>query len=439
MKYSIALIFIAAVMIIPGWNYPDAASRSGQFVHRLAELQRRGSCSELARFGVSTHQGRNSDDTNIRLVTDVGANIVRFDVFWNLVEMGGRFDFGRYDKLIEGLRSRGKMVLLILDYEHPDHSDGVTEDGARLPPRTTEQRNAFYRFVQMVVRRYHGPDVAYQIWNEPNMHWAPKPLAQEYGKLLAGAGKVIKDIAPNAIIVAGGIANEPNRDAYLNELITTQSLDHINALALHPYRPDGPENSLFDIAEFESVAARGRASLPLWLTEWGYSERWFAKTFSPNELPKRQAIMVSRLMLTAAIAKTKAAILYDLIDDGIDATNYEHHFGLYDYEFKPKKAAAAFRNLVMIMEKCDNYEFKFDGRKKLIFGAFANGERTFHVVWTYDTRRKQEICLDVGPYRIISLTNVYGENLVLQTCHDGSQAKLSIAESSGPLILRVDK
>ena len=52
--------------------------------------------------------------------------------------------------------------------------------------------------------------------------------------------------------------------------------------------------------------------------------------------------MTARLMLTAALARVKAAITYDLIDDGQDPGDQGSNFGLFDFDFKPKPAATAF-------------------------------------------------------------------------------------------------
>src|SRR6202020_1598093 len=108
----------------------------------------------------------------------------------------------------------------------------------------------------------------------------------------------------------------------------TGALDPLDGIAFHPYRQNGPENSINDIDEFNNAAA-GRASHPLWITEWGYSEAWIAKT-DPAHVQQRLAVMTARLMLTAALAKTKTALVYELIDDGTSPSDQESNFGLYD-------------------------------------------------------------------------------------------------------------
>ncbi len=267
------LIFLVSVFALVGIHFYEwlTASPSRLFERRLTELQRSGSCADLPRFGVTTHQGRNPPEINIRLVTEIGAQVVRFDIFWDGLEKAGRYNFEQYDALIRGLRQKGKTVLLIL---HLDHSD-ISTGGSFLPPWTPEQREAFYGYVRAVVNRYHGLDIAYQISNEPNMKtgWDPRV----YGGLLVGATGAIRAVDPRAKIIAAGIANVKNRDSYLRGLVAITNLGQVDALAFHPYRQDAPENSLADIVEFEDVALKKDVPRALWLTEWGYSETWLVK------------------------------------------------------------------------------------------------------------------------------------------------------------------
>ena len=65
-----------------GTRFSLAVSPSGRFEQPLLELQRSGGCAELPRFGVVTHQRRNPNDINLRLVSRIQAQVVRFDIPW---------------------------------------------------------------------------------------------------------------------------------------------------------------------------------------------------------------------------------------------------------------------------------------------------------------------------------------------------------------------
>ena len=404
----------------------------------LPNLQRQGSCADLPQFGVSTHQGRNPDDVNVKLISESRARVVRFDVPWNDVEHEGQYNFSAYDDLIRKLRASGKSIVLVLAYGHPDHSDGRAENGLPLPPHTPEQRAAYGRYVQSVARQYHGPDIIYEIWNEPNitLFWPPAPDAKAYAELLAEATHAIRSIEPAATIISAGLANVNDPAGYLHTLAKTGALDQLDGITFHPYRQNGPENSINDIDEFENATA-GRASHPLWITEWGYSEAWIAKT-DPAHIQQRLAVMTARLMLTAALAKAKTTLVYELIDDGTSPSDQESNFGLYDYDFQPKPAATAFRSIAELMSDCNKYKFKVDKTLNIRTATFYFDRAVSYVVWTYEAAPPRDICLTTDGAHPIDSQDVLGNRLPIQSCGTASQVELRVSDESGPIILQAE-
>jgi hypothetical protein len=411
-------------------------SPTGHFQQRLLELQRQGSCADLPQFGVNTHRGRNPDEVNVSLISQVGARMVRLEIPWIDLERHNQFNFSPFDHLVNKLRENRKSIVFGLAYGHPDHSDGRATNGFPLPPRTPEQREAYGRYAQAVAKQYHGPDIVYEIWNEPNLagFWPPTPDVKAYGALLAETAKAIREVKPAATIISGGLANEHNPPQFLNELAQAGALGGLDGIAFHPYRTDAPEKSLHDMSEFEA-AAIPFGNPPLWITEWGYSDSWLAKSAS-GRVGERSAAMMARLMLTAALAKAKVVLVYDLIDDGTDPNDQESHFGLYDYDFKPKQAATAFRTLAGLMSDCNKYEFAVDPARNMVTAAFHFDGMVSYVVWTYATGYSRDICLAVPDLRPTDLKDISGNPLPLEQCVAASQVRLRIAEVSGPLILQ---
>ena len=400
----------------------------------LLSLQRQGSCSELPQFGVNFHPNRAPDDVNLNLISESLAQAVRFDIPWMDVERQGIFELGRYDNLINKLRQNGETIVLLLAYGHPDHSDGYARGGFPLPPSNPEQRAAYGRYVQAVAQRYHGRDIVYEIWNEPNFafFWPPAPDAESYGKLLTEAARAIRQVVPTATIIPGGLANENNPSGFLNQLATAGALDGLNANNFHPYRQDAPEHSVYDIAKVES-AVTDRAPSQIWLTEWGYSESWL--TQRSQDTRRSQAFMVARLMLTAALVRARAALLYDLIDDGTNPGDQESSFGLYDYNFKPKEAATAFKTIIDSTSQCDNYEFSIDPARGIITASFMRKADTSYVIWSYMAERSQSYCFDAGKIQRADLKDVFGNGIVLSACSGSAGFNLKLSDSIGPLIL----
>ena len=415
-----------------------AVSPSNQFQQRLLQLQRQSSCVDLPKLGVNIHRGRNPDDVNLRLISEVGAQMVRLELPWIDIEHQDQYDFGPFDYLINELRQNRKSIVFGLAYGHPQHSDGRAANGFPLPPHTPEQRAAYGRYAQAVARRYHGPDIAYEIWNEPNLDlfWPPTFDADSYGKLLATAANAIREIEPTAVIIPAGLANENDPPRFLRALAAAGALDAVDGITFHPYRQDGPENSLHDIAEFENAAVGGGTARPLWITEWGYSESWLAK-LGPNTR-RRQAVMIARMMLTAALAKAKVALVYDLIDDGTDPHDQESVFGLFNYDFKAKEAATAFRIVAGLISACNGYEFKVDPASSTITARFDFDAKVFYVIWTYEPGRRPDVCFTIPHARPVELQDASGDAIPIESCGSGSQIRLALSEAAGPVILQTE-
>ena len=121
---------------------------------------------------------------------------------------------------------------------------------------------------------------------------------------------------------------------------------------------------------------------------------------------------------------------YDLIDDGADSNDQEANFGLYDYDFKPKPAAAAFRTISDLMSRCDKYEFKIDAAGSLITAVFRSEGAVSYVVWTYATGHAHDVCFATANLRPIELKSISGDNLPLESCGTLSQIKLKLSDDS---------
>jgi len=425
------LILITAVLAL---LIGKALSQRSDLSQSLLQSQGRGSCTELPQFGVSTHRGRNPDSENIKLASEIHAPFVRLDIPWSDTERNGQYYFAAYDNLIEQLLQSGHSIILVLAYGHPDHSDGRAANGLSFPPGNPDQRAAFSHYVQAVAKRYHGPNIVYEIWNEPNidLFWPPKVDVNAYGQLLASAARAIRDVDPTATIIAAGLANENDPPRYLESLADQKALDEVNGITLHPYRQGAPELSLHDIDQFKSAISK--QPRPVWITEWGYSEAWLEKLDSDTR--RLQATMVARLMLTAAFAKVKALVVYDLIDDGDNPQDQESSFGLAAFDFKLKPAGIAFKNLAEIMTQCQTYDLAVDSTRKIIIARFLSSGRSNIVLWTYDPADEPEYCFDISSFRQVQLSDLLGEVTPTSRCQKASEMKIKLSYQQGPVILQ---
>ncbi|MCW5943758.1 MAG: cellulase family glycosylhydrolase [Fimbriimonadaceae bacterium] len=285
-------------------------------------------------LGVSVHADQ-LQAGGLTKVAELGLGWIRTDLFWERVEKKkGSFDFEESDKWVAECERLGLRALFILDYWHHAY------DGPSM--RTDVAVNGFARFAREAAARYKGRPVAWEIWNEPNIpqFWKPKPDAAEYLKVALAAYSAIREVAPDATIVAPGLAGMDL--TYLRSLLSSTELTaNLTGVSFHPYREGAPESVLPEVGGLRSLinaVAPGR-SLALVNSEWGYS------TANRNIPEARQAEYAARMALTGLAAGFSLSVWYDLRDDGDDEKEREHRFGLFDRRWQPRKAADYLRTL----------------------------------------------------------------------------------------------
>ncbi len=130
---------------------------------------------------------------------------------------------------------------------------------------------------------------AVEVHNEPNLanEWPHGPNAWEYTQMLRVAYTEIKDIAPNIIVVSGGLAptiTTPDRRAisdidYAAEMLDNGAAQWFDAFGYHPYGYNMPPETepTVDTLVFRRVELirklfedRGIYDKQIWLTEFGW-------------------------------------------------------------------------------------------------------------------------------------------------------------------------
>jgi hypothetical protein len=142
--------------------------------------------------------------------------------------------------------------------------------------------------------RYKGQVAAYEIWNEPNLHYewgnfTPDPAA--YTELLKAAYTAVKAVDPDALIISGGLATtgEGSPTAYgdlefLQGMYDAGAAGYFDALGSHPYTFGNPPDetdpwglSLTRVEDQRRVMLdNGDTTTPVWITElgWALNTNW---------------------------------------------------------------------------------------------------------------------------------------------------------------------
>jgi hypothetical protein len=355
-------------------------------------------------FGVNIHfTGLPRDLT---MITDAGFKFIRMDLVWSRVERTkGEYEFKEsgYDALTLGCEKLGIRVLYILDY-----SNKLYESDRSV--RTEAGRKAFADFAAAAAKRYAGKGILWEIWNEPNIKqfWMPQPSGDDYSKLVEAAAQRIRQVDPNAQILAGATSQIPLE--WFEGCFKNGLINWIDALSVHPYRSQPPETVIGDYARLRELIARyapAGKKIPVISGEWGYSNlNWDKSRLSEQQ----QADYLVRMFLINAYQNIPVSIWYDWKNDGTNPDEREHNFGTVKHDLNPKAAYLAAKVLSSTLAGYSISE-RFDlGNENDFAFKLINGNRQAVAFWTVGP--KHNVTLPMGPAEA-TLTGIYGDKVII--------------------------
>jgi hypothetical protein len=245
----------------------------------------------------------------------------RTEIPWAGVEPErGRFDWQRWDGVVDGLRARNYRVLGMLCYWTAwvdPHSDAAIEE--------------FGRYAERVARRYRGRVGAWEIWNEPNERTFWQATPERYVRLMRAAYEGVKRGDPDVIVLGGSTSGVDL--PYLRTLLKLGAGRWMDALSVHPYSFGWRPEDAYLIAELRGAAAemrRAGKSDRLWVTEIGLNV--------PSEVAQAQLLERIWILLQQS-GVVEAAFWYTLYvpNDPV--------FPLYRADWTEKETAKALRRI----------------------------------------------------------------------------------------------
>lgn len=302
--------------------------------------------------GVNIHFTR-GHERDLDLIAAAGIKVVRMDFGWAGIERKkGEYDWSAYDELTANLEKRGLQPYYILDYSNPLYEEVVAaknpitgkEHKDLASPQRPESVAAFARWAAAGAKRYSGRRVIWEIWNEPNItFWKPKPDVQQYIALADATAKAIREVDSNAPIVGPATSGVPL--PFIEEFFKSGILKHLDAVSVHPYRSYSkpPESAADDYKKLreliERYAPAGKKDMPILSGEWGYA------THTKGVSLDAQANFIVRQQLANLLAGLPVSIWYDWKNDGPDAAEREHNFGIVTHNLEPKPAYVALQTM----------------------------------------------------------------------------------------------
>lgn len=307
---------------------------------------------EFLQWSHSWNNNKYSDKTDlskaVALMKEAGVGWVRMDFLWEDIEPEqGRFEFDKYDYIVELLSENNINILGILDYSATWASACSKWN---CPP---QDNRLFVDYATKVVRRYKDRVKHWEIWNEPDSHiyWSAQDGLKSYCVLLKEVYTALKEVDPGCKVLNGGLAGGISS---VNHLYDNGAKDYFDILNIHyfatPLNPHAIEGvSAFPKLAYKIMQRNADGDKKIWITEIGCPgikksagvDNWW---MGNNPTESQQAEWVIKVY-TELIKNNKVERIFWAFfrdckkhwDNGID------YFGLVRWDFSKKPAFFAYQ------------------------------------------------------------------------------------------------
>ncbi len=382
-----------------------------------------GSGYLLSRLGANIHF--TSDNTALDAAHAAGLAWVRMDLFWSAVEASTNvYNWSAYDNLLNSLQSRAMKALLILDY-----GNALYTGANNLPPTNAAAVQAFGNFAQAAAQHFAGRGARFEIWNEPNIagFWPPAANPTQYAALAQATIPRLHQGDPSAPVVTGGLSGFDYN--FATGYLSRGGGSGATAVGVHPYGSNPPEVLTDRLLLLRSIVGQYLSNAPpVWDTEWGFSSASFGDGHSPAAR-QRQAVLVSRELLSACAAGFPLVIYYDLRDDGTSSTDPEQNFGLLANDYSDKPAMQAVKTLTSVARTRRFSGFIHTSPSSLVALRFDGRTNLVVALWSFLPAGQVTITVPTNA----TATDFLGAPLTLQNWTN--RLSWTMYETNGPIYL----
>ena len=331
-------------------------------------------------LGVGTHIHEQDLDRNIKIIKDIGLNSIRDDLNWRGVEKEkGKYIIPEKLNLYLDKTKKSNIKPLIVLF---NNNYNIYDKAAK--PFTAKGIQAFAEFTRFSAKEFAGRVDFIEIWNEWDIGAEPKTV-ESYFELVKVTAPAIKAVNTNAVVLAGVSSTDAMQNGWVAKLVHMGVLNHVDGVSIHPYihcdldtRPEAWFNYVSDFSD-KLQKANGGKEVPLYITEMG----WPSHNGACSTPPEKVAQYLARaLLLIRTLPAVKGFWWYDLKNDGLKNEEIEHNFGLLGYDYSPKPAFAALRDITPFIIDGENFS-----RVKAPFGLVmiavtdSTGNKSI-AVWT---------------------------------------------------------
>lgn len=383
--------------------------------------------SSTGRYGAVTHYGQHADSASLQALAVGGFAQFRDEPYWNEVETTpGVYDWSRAKtEFLDRAREMGARPLLLAGYGNPLYDGG---NG----PVSPEAVAAYSAYAAALAEEFGDEASGIEIWNEwdlglgGNTNVSP----ENYVNLLKSASPAIKAVDPDIPVIGPAVANL-NTD-WLETTFRLGALDHIDGLVLHPYSyPVGAEALDETLDRIEALVREYNdgETIPIWITEHGWPTGTNARAVSEQT----QAANIATSALITAAHDVERYFVYDLVNDGIDASETEQNFGLIHNPndplgaFTPKPAYVSYSTAADVLAGAE-FLVRDTSIADLWDLSFETSDGPLRALWSTTPRT-----LNVEVEGDITLTDMYGASRQV-SAGDGMSLLIDLHE--GPVYIK---
>jgi len=365
---------------------------------------------EYSRMRMCTHfeyAYNYNDDFQLDILKKAGVYKIRDLIEWGRIEPEkGIFDFSYPDKYMQFSKDKGVDVCLVLSFSNKHHvipAEGDTWD-PKYAPRTKEEIEAFANYAKELVLHYPEVKIV-EIWNESNWphFWTPEPNAIDYATLVREVSTAVREVRDDIKLV--GCSFVYHKLPYFDQWLKQNVLPYVDAVSTHPYFfPSSvdttPAVSMHGDKAFNSYGG---------FTEWYSTEVGLpTSTNSMGISEEGQADAVAKYWIYSDYEHFEESMWYDFRDDGTNAANNEHNFGLIKYDYTPKPGYAALSQSSNVMNG-SVYLGELDYGEDIRAFAYLKNAEPFVVIWnTKDDVKTVSI-------EHTKVEDIYGNEIFLDT------------------------
>ena len=212
--------------------------------------------------------------------------------------------------------------------------------------RSYPDETAFAAYAQRMAKEFRGRIRNWELWNEPELQRGAIS-AEEFTKLQKLAYKSVKKGNPDAVMMSGGFAGGNTHQAMKDKQFMEKVLKNAaGSYEIHLTHNHGNFGAYVAVVEQHLLPLRKRAGADR--IPWFPNETAISSLFGTE---RNQAQTLYKKLIYSWARGAIGYAWYDLRNDGYDASNGEHNYGMITTDFRPKPVYSVYNHLARTFRK----------------------------------------------------------------------------------------